>query len=192
VAEVQYATTAKLPIETIWEFVREMDHWGPWVAGYQSHVKESETDSVWTLKGDLGSLSRTLRFKVRITEWAGPERVSFELAGLNEKMDGRGQFRMERVTADGVAAASAAPLAPRKGLVARFLEWLVALFYKPERRAVTAPAAGETRLTFQLVLTPGGPMGPMINAMIQPAMAVAAEDLANRIVGHLEQQGDSA
>ena len=99
---------------------------------------------------------------------------------------------MERVTADGVAAATAAPPAPRKGLVSRFLEWLVALFYKPERRAAAAPVAGETRLTFQLTLTPGGPMGPMINAMIKPALAVAAEDLANRIVGHLEQQGGRA
>ena len=31
-------------------------------------------------------------------------------------------------------------------------------------------------------------MGPMINAMIKPAMTVAAEDLANRIVGHLETE----
>jgi hypothetical protein len=30
----------------------------------------------------------------------------------------------------------------------------------------------------------------MVNAMIKPAMAVAAEDLANRIVGHLERRGD--
>jgi carbon monoxide dehydrogenase subunit G len=191
VAEVQYSTTAQLPLDAIWEFVREMDHWGPWVAGYQSHAKESETDSVWVLKGDLGSLSRTLRFRVHIAEWAGPERVTFELNGLNEKVDGRGQFRLERVDAAAAAAAVAAP-APRKGWWARFLEWLVALFYRPERRAVTAPAAGETRLTFYLTLNPGGPMGPMINAMIKPALAVAAEDLANRIVGHLEKQGDSA
>ena len=33
----------------------------------------------------------------------------------------------------------------------------------------------------------GGPMGPMVDAMIRPPMAAAAEDLANRIIGHLER-----
>ena len=50
------------------------------------------------------------------------------------------------------------------------------------------PGEGMARLTFRLTITPGGPMGPMINAMIKPAMVVAAEDLADRIVGHLEQE----
>jgi carbon monoxide dehydrogenase subunit G len=187
VAEVSYSTTAKLPIETIWDFVREMDNWGPWVAGYQSHRKESDTDSVWVLKGDLGSLARRLEFRVHVSEWAGPERVAFALTGLNERMDGRGEFRMEVV---GVAGGSASDPAPRKSWWTRLVEWLVALFYRPERRAAAAPVAGETRLTFHLTLTPGGPMGPLVNAMIKPAMAVAAEDLANRIVGHLERRGE--
>ena len=42
------------------------------------------------------------------------------------------------------------------------------------------------RLEFKLRLDPGGPMAPMVNAMIKPAMLVAAEDLANKIIGHLE------
>lgn len=186
-AEVSYSTTTKLPSEAIWDFVREMDNWGPWVAGYQSHRKESETDSVWVLKGDLGSLSRRLEFRVHVSEWAGPERVAFALTGLNERMDGRGEFRMEIVGAGGDTASDPAP---RKRWWTRLVERLVALFYRPERRAATAAIAGETRLTFHLTLTPGGPMGPMIDAMIKPAMAVAAEDLANRIVGHLERRGE--
>ena len=34
---------------------------------------------------------------------------------------------------------------------------------------------------------PGGPMGPMVNAMLGPALLPAAEDLANKIAAHLEQ-----
>ena len=71
-AEVEYSATAKLPIGSIWDFVREMDHWAPWVAGYQSHTKQSETESVWILKGDVGVLARTVKLHVTVTEWAGP------------------------------------------------------------------------------------------------------------------------
>jgi hypothetical protein len=28
-AEVEYSSVAKLPVETIWEFVQEMDNWAP-------------------------------------------------------------------------------------------------------------------------------------------------------------------
>ncbi len=37
------------------------------------------------------------------------------------------------------------------------------------------------KLTFELRIEPGGPMAPMIDALIRPAMRVAAEDLATRI-----------
>ena len=37
-----------------------MDHWAPFLTGYQKHEKQSETESVWTLKGDVGVLARTL------------------------------------------------------------------------------------------------------------------------------------
>ena len=41
-------------------------------------------------------------------------------------------------------------------------------------------------MTFRLGLTPGGAMAPMIEAMIKPVMLATAEDLAQRIVAHLE------
>jgi hypothetical protein len=43
------------------------------------------------------------------------------------------------------------------------------------------------RLSFRLRVDPGGPQAPMLNAMLRPAMVAAAEDLASRIVAHLEQ-----
>jgi hypothetical protein len=41
-------------------------------------------------------------------------------------------------------------------------------------------------MSFSLRLDPGGPMAPMVNAMITPLMLPAAEDLATRILAHLE------
>ncbi len=43
-AESEYSTTARLPLETIWDFVKEMDNWAPFLTGYQAHEKQSETD----------------------------------------------------------------------------------------------------------------------------------------------------
>ena len=191
-AEVEYSTTAKLPIGSIWDFVREMDHWAPWVAGYQSHTKQSETESVWILKGDVGVLARTVKFQVTITEWAGPERVSFALRGLNEPMQGSGAFVME--TCD--KGAPPTLTAPHEGLLARLLTAIARFFYRLRfGRAERAPASvdagaasAETRLTFRLRVDPGGPMAPMINALMKPLLVPAAEDLANRILAHLEAQ----
>jgi hypothetical protein len=142
----------------------------------------------------VGVLARKLRFRVRITEWAGPERVRFELDGLNEPMQGSGSFEM----APYESAEDAIPSRPRNPLL-RWLEAIVRFFLRrgggPQRaaNADAGPGEGMARLTFRLRIDPGGPMAPMINAMMAPAMQPAAEDIANKIMAHLEarQSGSS-
>jgi carbon monoxide dehydrogenase subunit G len=205
VAEVEYATTAKLPVQTIWEFVCEMDNWAPFLTGYQTHEKQSDDESLWTLKGDLGSMTRTVKFQVDVTEWAGPERVTFNLKGLNEAIEGQGEFRMERYedeTPDSGGSAEpgepgepAAPAARSRnpGFFGRLMTAILRFFFRQKygetergEHANAGRGEGMARLEFKLRLDAGGPMAPMVNAMIKPAMQVAAEDLANRIIGHLE------
>ena len=191
-ASHEHRIETTLPIATIWEFVREMDHWAPFLTGYQKHEKQSETESVWTLKGDVGMLARTLRFRVQVTEWAGPGRVSFALKGLNEPMSGEGSFRMEPANAasSGASAPENAEPARPRGLAALWDRIVRFFFRRVAGPAVVreAPAAGAatTRMTFALRVDPGGPMAPMIDALMKPAMAAAAEDLAQRIIAHLE------
>lgn len=208
----EYTTTARIPVEAIWDFVQEMDNWAPFVTGYQSHRKESETDSLWTLKGNLGVMSRRLEFRVHITEWSGPERVRFELKGLNEPMQGSGCFEMSRYEAaegEGVAASTAprnaagagaapAPAAApgeHKSFWLRLLEAIARFFVrllsggKPQR-AVSAgagPGEGMAKLHFTLEIQPGGPMAPMIDSLMKPVMLPAAEQLANSIMARLEE-----
>ena len=185
--ETEYTTTAKLPVEVIWDFVKEMDNWATFVMGYQSHEKQNENDSIWILKGDVGVLARLLRFQVRVTEWAGPERVRFELEGLNETMQGGGSFEM----ASYESAEDAIPVRQRNRLL-RWLEAVVRFFLRrgggPHRAADAdaGPGQGMARLTFRLRIDPSGPMAPMVNAMMAPALLPAAEDLANKIMAHLE------
>ena len=190
-AEVEYSTTAKLPVEVVWDFVQEMDNWATFVAGYQSHEKQSETDSSWVLKGDVGPLARTVKFAVHIEEWNGPTKVVFSLKGVNEPMQGTGTFLLERF--EDASAVAAAP--PRQGPVARFLAAIARFLYRLRhggaQRAASAdagPAAGTSRLSFRLRIDPGGPMAPMVSALMKPLMLPAAEDLANQILATLEKR----
>jgi carbon monoxide dehydrogenase subunit G len=187
-AETEYATSTRLPIQTIWNFVEDMDNWAHFLTGYVSHEKQSETESEWTLKGDVGVLARTVKFKVQIVEWAEPERVRFTLLGLNEQLEGEGEFR---VGASGQASTAVA--APHEGLVQQLLAWLARLLYRARygasQRGADAdapPGEGLTELAFRLRIDPGGPTAPMVNAMMKPALPPAAEALANKIVTHLE------
>jgi carbon monoxide dehydrogenase subunit G len=189
--EVEYATTAKLPVVVVWEFVQEMDNWAGFVAGYQRHEKQSETDSTWVLRGDVGPLARTVQFAVHIEEWNGPSRVVFSLRGVNEPMQGTGTFLLERF--EDASAVVAAP--PRQGLFARLLAAVARFLYRLRhggaQRASSAdagPAAGSSRLSFRLRIDPGGPMAPMVNALMKPLMRPAAEDLANKILATLEKR----
>lgn len=194
-AEADYTTTATLPREVIWDFVKDMDNFAPFFMGYQEHTIESDTDSLWVLKGDLGAMTRTLKFRVNITEWAGPERVTFTIAGLNEPMTGEGTFEMTPFESDADAAAIVPAEPAPKNPLARLFEAVFRFFFqlvrgKPERAesADAGPAAGTTRIQFKLKVDPGGPMAPMINAMITPLMPSFAEDFAGKLVGHLEAQ----
>lgn len=197
-AEVEYATTAKLPVETIWEFVREMDNWAPFLTGYQSHEKQSDDDSIWILKGDVGSLTRTVKFQVCVTEWAGPERVTFTLKGLNEDLEGEGALEMERFEAE-ADSAPASPVTSVPSFLSRAITAIFRFFFRKKfgetergEHADAGRGEGMAKLTFRLRLDPGGPMAPMVNALIKPPMLVAAEDLANKIIGHLEAKSAAA
>ncbi len=190
----EYSTSAELPIETIWNFVKEMDNWANLITGYQSHEKQSDADSTWVLKGDLGPMSRILKLQVHITEWNGPERVSFELKGINELMDGHGIFELSTYEEEAGPGAAAAP-AERKNFILRLLEAIVRFFVRllsggaPERATNADPGPGEgiTKLTFKLEIKPGGPMAPMIDGLMKPVMLPAAEQLAGSIMARLEE-----
>ena len=189
--EAEHSTTARLPVPVIWGYVRDMDNWAPFLRGYQSHEKQSDTDSIWVLKGDVGMMTRTVKFHVHIDEWGEPSRVRFTLKGLNEPMQGGGEFLLEPYED---AAAAPAP-APKLGFFARLMRWLYRLFAGRTERAEDAnagPGAGMSRLSFKLRVTPGGPMGPMVDALMKPLMLPVAEELADRIMAELEKRASAA
>jgi hypothetical protein len=201
--EVEHTTSMNLPREEIWEFVKDMNNWAPFLTGYQKHEILNETDSIWTLKGDVGILSRVVRLRAHVTEWNGPERVAFTLTGLNELVEGGGVLCMRSASEQsGPVQLTLVPAVPH-GWLFRLFARLARFFLRrasrqkgePVRPAPSASspppssiAATACQLTFTLRMEAGGPTGPLVNAMLGPALLPAAEDLTNKIAAHLEQQ----
>ena len=92
--EITYTTTMQAPRADVWEFVRDMNNWAPFARGYQTHELLNERESVWTVKVDLGPISRVTKFHVSIVEWVEGERVAFTVNGLNEPITGQGAIQL--------------------------------------------------------------------------------------------------
>jgi hypothetical protein len=188
--EVEYTTTLSLPREAVWDFVKDMNNWAPFLTGYQRHEILSDEDSIWTLKGDVGVLARIVRLKAHVVDWSGPDRVAFTLTGLNEAVEGGGELVMR----EGSGITAPAPIVKRS-LMRRMLDaiarWLFRAVNGKGVERAAQPRAGNgvagSSLTFTLRMEAGGPTGPLVNAMLAPALLPAAEDLANKIAAHLER-----
>ncbi len=189
--EVAFTTEMRLPLSLVWAFVSDMNNWAPFLTGYQGHEIIDATDSLWTLKGEVGILSRRVELRAHVTEWAPPERVSFTLTGVNEAVDGGGTVVLRRATASEAGAMSVPP--PSGSMLHRFLaaiaRWLFRLTHRSERSPAlpaSRPAGEAIALEFTLRMDAGGPAGPLVNAMLGPALEPAVEDLAKKIAAHLE------
>src|SRR5262249_27624097 len=154
--EVTVATQMSLSPEAIWDFVKDMNNWAPFVTGYQRHEILSDTDSIWTLKGDVGLLARTVQLRAHVVEWRGPHRIAFTLTGLNEVVEGGGVLEMQRWSAE-----TAAALVPRRSWWRRFWESVFRMLYRrlhgPAPKRLAPPANPGSRLTFTLRMDAGGP-----------------------------------
>jgi carbon monoxide dehydrogenase subunit G len=87
---VEYAKTVEIPLEVMWDFIKDFDNWAPMLKGYKNHKIISDKESIWEIRGEFGSFSRLTKFHTTITEWVQPSRVAFELKGLNEPVTGYG------------------------------------------------------------------------------------------------------
>ncbi|MFT7621162.1 MAG: hypothetical protein ACI9WU_000323 [Myxococcota bacterium] len=189
---VTHTTTVAAPISSVWDFVKEMTNWAPFVSGYQRHEILTDTESIWILRGDMGMLSREVELGVHIDEWVDQERVSFTLTGKNEPVNGGGVFTL--ATPKGAAAVETLPapvLSWWQRLTGRFGAWLYGvLFGKREAPASASDQSGpiESTLTFELRMESTGPTAPLVNAMLTPLLGPACEELASRIAQTLSKE----
>lgn len=189
--EVIYRHPVAAPAERVWDFVQHIGKWAPMMTGYQSHEEKTDRHSIWVLKGDVGILSRTVTLDVKITEWSGPSRVAFALEGIGEMITGDGSFEILPLTdGDDAEPAEPSPAPPRPGFFGRLLRRFVALLYRRKYGALPiSEPSGPTRceLVFTWRMEAGGVTAPLVNAMLGPAMAPAAENLAAQIAQAVER-----
>lgn len=198
--ECRHITTVRATLPQTWDFVREMDNWAPLLTGYQGHQKHSDKLSVWTLRGDVGMLSREVQLQVEITQWIDEERVDFTLRGLNEQVEGDGTFQIRagQQPASSTPVSTDAQLAAPGGPLSALLRWLARLLFRAQHgKAPVATgksvqqAVADVDLAFRLRMEAGGPMAPMMNALLQPALLPATEDLAQKIAHRIVALGQA-
>ncbi len=180
--EVRCERSVDESLATIWEFVSDMDRWAPLMTGYEAHELHDARTSTWTLRGDLGPMSRSVKLAVTITEWVDAEKVAFTLEGIDEQVKGGGSFTLSETPPP------APPEPPPRSMWQRFMDWI--LGRRPELPGPTGP--GTSHVVFDFEIDALGPMGPMINAMLGPYAEVVAENLLRDVAGHFEKDSEGA
>jgi carbon monoxide dehydrogenase subunit G len=144
--EVNYKNIVNAPMDEVWGFVSAIGKWAPFLKGYQKHEEINDKESIWTLKGDVGVLSRTVDVKVNITDWDEEgKKVEFTIEGINEKASGGGTF------------------------------------------IAVAKSDSETELTFNLTMSAGGMIGPVVNVLLKPMLKPVAKEMADKIKDRIEE-----
>ncbi|WP_312471156.1 SRPBCC family protein [Neobacillus sp.] len=90
-SELQYVEL-DIPIEVIWDFIRDENNWAPLVPGYISHEKINDRQITWEFTSEIGIMKKKVRLLIDIKEWNEPARVCFDLKRSNEKYIGEGYF----------------------------------------------------------------------------------------------------
>ena len=85
-----------VPIDHIWNFIKDIDNWAPLVPGYITHSRINERQSTWDFQNENGLIKKNISLLIDIQEWTEPTLVSFQLS--SEKYNGRGYFQAERLT----------------------------------------------------------------------------------------------
>lgn len=96
--DITHVATVKAPVEVTWDFCKDMNNWVQYLKGYVKHEEQTDTDSTWWIKGDVGIMAKTVSFNVHIDEWIDGDKVSFSMKGVSENMTGKGSLK---VSADG-------------------------------------------------------------------------------------------
>ncbi|ETI66022.1 CoxG family protein [Neobacillus vireti] len=86
-----------IPIEVIWDFIRDEDNWAPLVPGYIYHEKINDRQITWEFKSSLGIMKKKVNLLIDIKEWNEPARISFDLKRSNEKYIGEGYFEAKAI-----------------------------------------------------------------------------------------------
>jgi carbon monoxide dehydrogenase subunit G len=89
---VSHHETIAAPIGETWDFVKRMENWATLLPGYESMTIQSDTDSEWRIRGDVGILTKLVTMQVHIDEWVELSHVSFSVVCKEEPLQAKGSL----------------------------------------------------------------------------------------------------
>jgi hypothetical protein len=198
--EVEHTVQVDAGVDEVWRYVENLENWAPFVIGFQQLQIVDDRRSVWTVRGDLGILSREVELQADITVWEPGDRVEFTITGLTERLDGDGHFLLRKADAappqEGMPSDNNSQAPKQRGWLRRLRASFARFVLRQLTKRQMPPPARPTRattdqtdgsvLTFKLRIFPGGPMAPMLELLMGPMLEPAAEDLAAQIKGAVE------
>lgn len=81
--------------QDVWTFLEDVDKWAPLIPGYIEHEKVSAQQFTWKFRADLGMMQKNIVMQVDITEQVECSKLAFTLEGLNESLEGSGNFQLQ-------------------------------------------------------------------------------------------------
>lgn len=200
----EHSVDLHVDVDVLWDYMWDFSNWARHVIGYQKFEVVNESRSLWTLRGDVGILAREVDFQVDLIKAEPKSSAEFEITGLTENISGMGAFQI-RSLGDEAAGEDAAPVGTSPEGTKRWQRGLYRAMSRGIRGTdrtseqggshpqtdggdttveseVEEPAGPpKSRLSFQLQVTPGGPMAPMLEVLMAPLMKPAADDICERI-----------
>ncbi|WP_301107858.1 CoxG family protein [Sporosarcina sp.] len=82
------------PKENVWTFLQDINNWAPLIPGYIEHEVLSDDQFTWKFRADLGMMQKNIVLRVDVMEKTEASKISFNLEGLNESLDGNGYFEL--------------------------------------------------------------------------------------------------
>lgn len=90
--ETEQTVTIRESIGNVWNFARDIRGWAELMPGMQECEVLDEDNSRWTLKVGVGGLVRTVKVRVHVEQWDGPQRVFFSYNLEGDPVQGGGSY----------------------------------------------------------------------------------------------------
>lgn len=132
--EVKHSKQMNVPVSEVWDFVKNMDNWAPFLMGYVGHKTINEKESEWKLKSTILGVTYSFQMKVMITEWEEEAKVGFELNGMTHPVKGGGLVTLKGDKNGNSTDVSFSISLNGKGLAAPVVNRVVAPLLEPMAR----------------------------------------------------------
>jgi carbon monoxide dehydrogenase subunit G len=116
--ETEQSVSIAVGIDDVWAYAKDVERWAEIMPGYQTCDIEDEDRSLWVLKVGVGGMVRTVKVRVHVDEWDGPQNVRFSFALQGDPVEGSGTYRATPTGPRGtdvvlaVQVAGSGPMAP--------------------------------------------------------------------------------